>query len=261
MNNNMDILQKTFKESYVNRLKSELLSGESLYKYYSDTFEYDTTKLRNVAGVYYTPNLLNQLMVAKNDYEAAIALYQAFESLPAVVAASETFWAYLTHVDLFPYVKKRWNNSLGKIDEINNHWFFGNGYLRNALASLWWSVDCSKTDDPENPFELTRILFLNATFRTRVLRILLRTRNGLQGILEFLRDNNDITNNAFEWRGRHIARHFNALGSVKQLSYLDHTFFYHECEQLKTQLLKIVDSQTYKSISGYGLDQDEDEDY
>lgn len=257
----MDRLQKTFKESYVKQIKQELLTGQSLEKYNSDTFEYDETKLRNVAGVYYTPGLLEQLMGANDDYDTAIALYKAFPMLPAVVAASESFWAYLTHVDLFPYVKKRWSSAIGKPNDISIYWFFGKGYLRNALAGLWWSVDCSKTDDPQNPFELTKILFLNATFRTRVLRIMLRTRNGLHGILEFLRDNSDVTDKAFEWRGRHIARHFNAMGAVKQLSYLDEVFFYRECVAIKPQLMEIIDSQTYKLISGYGLEQDDEEDF
>lgn len=258
--NKMDTLQKTFKESYVRQLKSELQTGESLNKYSMDAFEYDASKVRNVAGVYHEPNLLDQMMAAKNDFDAGVALYEAFSSLPAVVAASEPFWAYLTHVDLFPYVKKRWGNTLGKPDDMIIYWFFGKGYIRNALASLWWSVDCSKTDNQDNPFELTRILFLNATFRTRVLRIMLRTRNGLRGILEFLRDNSDVTDKAFEMRGRYIAKHFNAMGAVKQLSYLDSQFFYNQCELLKPKIMDIIDNKSFKLVSGYETEESE-EDY
>ena len=255
---NMDTLQKTFKESYVKQLKMEIQTGESLEKYSSNEFEYDTSKLRNVAGVYHTPELLEQLLSSDNDFDAAINLYKAFSKLPAVIAASESFWAYLAHVDLFPYVKRRWNNALGNPTDIMTYWFFGKGYIRNALAGLWWSVDCSKTNNLENPFELTRILFLNATFRTRVLRIMLRTRNGLRGILEFLRDNSEVTDRAFEWRCRHIAKHFNAIGTVKQLSYLDKQFFYNECLKIKPQLMEIIDHKTYKLISGYEIEQDYD---
>ena len=62
----------------------------------------------------------------------------------------------------------------------------------------------------------------------------------------FLKDNPDITSNAMEYRGRFIAKYFNRLGAVKQLSYLNRDFFYVVCEKMKEKILSITKiSQLY----------------
>lgn len=237
----MDKLQKTFKESYAKRLKDELKAGYSLAKYSSDTFEYDETMVKYVANVYQPVGLLEKMMNSTSDYEAAVALYEAYKNISPLLASTEQFWVYLCHVDLFPYVQKRWGDALDKQEYIEDHWFFGkHGYVRNCLATLWWSIYCSYDDTRENPYELSEILFRNYSFRTSWLTIMLRTKEGLLGMLEFLLENPEVMSTAFENRSRFMAKYVNLIGGSKQLSYLDRNYLKAELEKVKPTILRVL---------------------
>lgn len=237
----MDNLQRTFKESYVKRLKNEIKAGVSIPKYSSETFEYDPTMLKCIANVYKPEGLLDKLMQTSSDFEAAKVLYESYKHITPLLASTEQFWAYLCHVDLFPYVQKRWGTDLENPEYIEDHWFFGKyGYIRNCLASLWWSIYCSYDESKEDPFELSEILFRNYSFRVAWLKIMLRTKEGLLGILEFLKENPDILETAFENRSRFIAKYVNLIGGVKQLSYLNREFLKSELQKIKPVILKIM---------------------
>lgn len=236
----MDKLQKTFKESYIRRLKEELKTDSGIKKYSLDNYTYEERMVKYVANVYHPIGLLERLMQTKTDYEAAIILFEAYKGISPLLASTEPFWAYLCHVDLFPYVKKRWNSDIDKPEYIEDHWFFGNhGYLRNGLASLWWSVYCSYDETRENPYELTEILFRNYSFRTTWLKIMLRTKESLLGVLEFLKENPEVIDNSFENRGRFIAKYINLIGGSKQLSYMGRDYLKTELNKIKPIILQI----------------------
>lgn len=239
----MDKLQKTFKESYALYLKDAVKTGITLDNYRKEEFEYDLTKVKQVANLYEPKGLLEKLLATKDDYSAAILIYEAYKDLSPLLASTETFWVYLTHVDLYPFVQYRHPVEKAKNvqSHILDHWFFGKGYIRNTLASLWWSVYCSVDEGRENPYELTEVFFKNYSFRVIFLKILLRTKEGLLGILEFLKENPDVLNNNFENRGRFIAKYFNGLGGSKQLSYLKRDFFKEELYKVKDVILAITD--------------------
>lgn len=239
---NIENLQKTFRDNYTKRLKDDVRDDVSLSLYDDGNFDIDKSQVRVVAGVYAHPDLLPKLMAAKSRCEAAILLFEAYKDLPLVVASQESFWAYLTHVDLFEFAKKEWplDGVDNKKNHIIDHWFFGkHGYNRNAIASLWWGVYCSYDETRKDPYELTRILFLNYSFRVTWLKILLRTKNALHGILEYLLRHPEVANTALEQRGLFISKYFNALGATKQLSSLSKEFFIQELEKLTPTLLKI----------------------
>jgi hypothetical protein len=239
----MDNLQCTFKESYASHLKDEVKANISLDKYGQNEFDYDRTKVKQIANLYEPKQLLEKLLVTNNDFDAAVILYEAYKNLSPLLASTEAFWVYLTHVDLFKYVQYRHPVEKAKNiqSHILDHWFFGKGYIRNTLASLWWSVYCSVDVERDNPYELTEIFFKNYSFRVIFLKIMLRTKEGLLGILEFLKENPDVLNNNFENRGRFIAKYFNGLGGYKQLSYLKRDYFKNELYKIKDIILKITD--------------------
>ena len=114
--------------------------------------------------------------------------------------------------------------------------------MRNAAASLWWTVHNTIDESREDKYELTAILFKNYTFRTNTFGIstLIRHREAMIGILDFLRKNPEITQNYFEPRGAFISKYFNRLGAVKQLTYLDRDYFYSKCESLKDKILSVT---------------------
>ena len=197
--------------------------------------------LKCIANVYKPEGLLDKLMQTSSDFEAAKVLYESYKNITPLLASTEQFWAYLCHVDLFLYVQKRWGTDLENPEYIEDHWFFGkHGYIRNCLASLWWSIHCSYDDSKEDPYELSEILFRNYSFRVAWLKIMLRTKEGLLGILEFLKENPDILETAFENRSRFIAKYVNLIGGVKQLSYLNREFLKSELQKIKPVILKIM---------------------
>lgn len=240
----MDNLQHTFKESYTIYLKDAVKAGVSIDNYKQPEFDYDKSKVKFIANLYEPKMLLEKLMSANTDYEAAVILYEAYKDLSPLLASTEAFWVYLTHVDLYQYVQYRHPvvKARNEQSHILDHWFFGKqGYIRNTLASLWWSVYCSVDETRSNPYELTEIFFRNYSFRVVNLRIMLRTKEGLLGILEFLKENPDVLENNFENRGLFIAKYFNNLGGSKQLSYLKRDFFKQELINIKNIILSITD--------------------
>lgn len=247
----MDKLQRTFSDNYVTKLKNDVKTEVSLEKYSADEFEIDTTKLKYVANVYTPTDLLERMMTAQNDFEAAVILYEAYKDIPLVLAANESFWSYLCHTELFEYCKKRYpvKEAKNKTSHVLDHWFFGSGYNRNTLAQLWWGVQETYDDDnKDNPYHLTELFFKNYSFRVIWFTKMLRTKQGLLGILDFLKDNPDIMDVAFEHRGFFIAKYFNRLGGTKQISFLPREFFKKELESIKETILAITSRKDVSNL-------------
>lgn len=239
-------LQKTFKESYMKKLRDNVVAGVSIPLYAEESFELDQTQMKSLANVYAPDHLEDKIMdFVSDDFNAAITLYEAYENISPLLASNETFWAYLTHTSLFNYTQLRWPRGLigsASPNYILNHWFIGDqGPLRNAAASLWWSVHNTIDETRTNKYELTSILFRNYTLRTTSFGAytLIRHREAMIGILDFIKDNPEIMENHLESRGTFITKYFNRLGAVKQLSCMDREFFFHKCVQLKSKMLSI----------------------
>ncbi len=251
-------LQKTFKESYMKTLRDAVKSGISIPLYGNDAFEIDATQVKRLANVYAPVGLAEKLNeVCEDDFKSAVAIYEAYKNISPLLASNEAYWAYLTHVDLFSYAQKRWpkvKEDDCSADYILDHWFVGtNGVLRNAVASMWWSVYNSIDETRDNKYELTEVLFRNYTLRINGFgsSLLIRHREAMIGILSFLFDNPDITNNALEDRGRFISKYFNRLGAVKQLAFLNREFFYSKCEHLKGKILSVTSRNQLSDESLY----------
>lgn len=251
-------LQKTFKESYMKTLRDAVKSGESIQLYAEDNFEVNTEYVKRLANVYAPEGLCEKLAeTVDDDFKSAIAIYEAYENISPLLASSEPFWAYLTHTDLFSYTQKRWPDVFlpdCSADYIIDHWFIGaNGLMRNAVASLWWSVYNTIDKERENRYELTEILFKNYTFRVITFGSypLIRIREAMIGILSFIKDNPDVSANAFENRVQFIMKYFNRLGAVKNLAYMKRDYFYSVCERLKDKIMSVTKREQLKDESLY----------
>ena len=251
-------LQKTFKESYMKTLRDAVKSEAAIPLYAAESFEIDNTQIKRLANVYHPDGLTEKLNeIWEDDLKSAIAIYEGYKDISLILASNEAFWAYLTHVDLFTYTQNRWpkvKDSDCTADYIIDHWFLGtNGLLRNAVASMWWSVYNTIDPSRENPYELTEILFKNYTLRVITFGSysLIRHREAMIGILSFLKDNPIITANAFEYRGRFISKYFNRLGAVKQLTYLDRDFFYGICSKMKDKIIYVTKLEQVSDESLY----------
>ena len=249
-------LQRTFKESYVKTLRDMVTMGVTTRQYAEEEFQFDQAMVRRVANVYQPNGLLEKLnpeATTEADFQSAIALYEAYKNLPPIVASSEAFWVYLTHVDLFPYVQKRYpkvGTPEGGAKYILAHWFRSpNGIMRTALANLWWSVYCTVDESrgEDKKYDLTKILFTNYTLRVNRLGIstLFRHREAIIGLLSFFEKHPDLIDDHMSARGAYLIVYFNRLGAIKELSYLDRKFFISECEKQMDKLMKI---ESYESL-------------
>jgi len=234
-------LQKVFREAYVEALRNNIDPA----KYAGETFEYDETQVHYIANVHQPDGLVDR-MDEKDDLKSAIELYEAYQELTPLAASKNDIWTYLTHVDLFAYMQKRFPEVKGgNVDAkfIREHWFRSSkGAIRSSLAGLWWSVYCSIDDSREDRYELTRILFQNDNIRTHYFgsSTFFRHREAVIGILEFLVENPDISSVHFNSRCIYIAQYFNRLGAVKQLAYMDRNFFKEELMKRKEILMTVT---------------------
>lgn len=235
-------LQKVFIESYVKDLRDKIRAGLSLSDYSKEEFSYDTTKVRSISNLYQPEGLLDKLD-STDDLISAKALYEAYPNMSPLLASNDSFWTYLTHVDLFSYVQQRWPKVLrGEADSnyIENHWFQGGSFSSQAsLSTLWWSVYCTIDEGrgKENKYEITDALFSHVHYRELVGTSLFRHKEAVIGIMEFLLENSELSNSYTKWRIRYIMKYFNQLGAVKVLSYFDREFFKAELKKKKDVLL------------------------
>ena len=129
-------LQKVFTPSYTQFLKNNI----QVENYQKESFSYDASQTRFLSGVMHQDDLLQRLDSSPSgDYTTAIAIYEAFEKISPVFAQQDDLWTYLAHVDLFEYVKERWEipsdvTDEEKINHIEHHWF------RDKFTEAWTNV-------------------------------------------------------------------------------------------------------------------------
>lgn len=253
-------LQRIFTPEYVNLLTNDI----HVDNYLGDHIIYNDSEVRRLKSIEKPEGLEDRMLNAASEFEAAVILYESYQALTPGFAANPVLWVYLTHVDLFNYVKWEWPN-LERYDTdnkkkgqkrgekrseedmkkyIRDHWLISpNGYMRTSLMNLWWSVYMTVDEslNGDQKYDLTRVFFCNDGLRTRRLGTghLGRNRNALKGILSFMRDNPDIFQDGIENRMIWITRHFNLIGGTKPLSNMDSNFFYRELEKFKTHLQNI----------------------
>lgn len=176
-----------------------------------------------------------------HDFESAVALFEAYKDLSPYIASRAGFWVYLSHNELYSYVKKRWSDS----DKIEEHWFkIGR---RGFLSGLWWAVYCTYDDTKEGDerYWLTKQLFINQTFRTRTFFI---SRNGLnkealKGILSFMSKYPELfKRGSGEARLDYIRKYFGRLRSTKELTAFENDYFTYELERKMPAIELVTDT-------------------
>lgn len=234
-------LQKVFTQSYIEQLRNHI----SPVEYLQEEFSYDTSQVRTLMSVHHPENLAEYMLEhVDNDFECAVALFEAYSNISPVFAQEDRLWTYLSHVDLYPYLRKRWPipaDETKQLSHISAHWFKGSAIIRASLMGLWWAVYCTIDEDREDKYEFTKVLFSNYSFRTTFFGSteLFWYREATKGILHFLVDNPEITNQYFENRSLFISKYFNQLGGIKKLSALNKDYFYNECIRIKPRILAV----------------------
>lgn len=225
-------LQKIFKKSYMDFLKKNI----NISDYQLDSFPYDEKNTKRLANVYKPEGLLERLD-PEDDLASAIEIYNAYENVSPLLASMPDLWVYLSHVDLFPYIQKRYASVMDEdVTEsyIMQHWFKNEvSIFRQGLPGLWWSVYLSIDPERENPYELTEILFRNQELRTNSFGplALIRHKPAMMGILEFLNEHQYLLEDGMNMRAVYIRKLFSSIGGYKRLEFMDKQFFKDELEK------------------------------
>lgn len=246
-------LQKTFKAQYANRLEYEAKNGIGAERYTQNIFPIDESQTIFLPTVEKPEGLLEK-MDANDDFISAKALFEAYKSIPLVLASEKSFWAYLSHVDLYSYVRDRYPNvkeaGFNDANYINYHWFYGLGHrIYHPLEGLWWDVKMTYDEGADDPYKYTRFLFSDYNLRTSFLGRYSSFRNKEQvyGMLQFLMDDDEICKEHFRQRFRFISQHFNKVGATKQLISLGRSYFYDTLVAMRSQILAIETDEDVKN--------------
>ena len=247
MTNNRSIMekQKIFTGKYSEQLSSKVDAGEHA-GYHADCFPYDDTQVLVLRSIYKPEGLLERMMAAlesSDDCTAAKELYKAYSMLTPLEASYQPFWDYLSHVDLFKVVQKRWGD-LPKVKNpstyITEPWFGKD--ITQCLSGWWWAVNMTVGENED--FTLTDFIFdkredLRQNLGTSTL---FRHKAFTLSLLNFLKNTPEIIEEAQIPRCRFIIQHFNRLGSIKQLAYLKEKDFMLMLNELKPKILEIKTS-------------------
>ncbi len=214
------------------KMKDDLRTGKGIKKYLGGS--YSTEGIDTVQSSLKVPatkiTLSNPPGGGRDSAEAAIQLFEAYSTLSPEDASDERFWAYLSHVDFFDYMKKRTDvfaQKEGKRGKyIIDHWFVDPmspaSLMNNDIARLWWVVSLTRTKNAKDPYILTRGVFSMLDYTTHLLP-------GTQGrnetirfaVLEFVVENPTLFSKDKEAKVRLIMRRLNLRGGYSALSSLD----------------------------------------
>lgn len=245
-------LQKVFIPNYAQYLKNNII----VENYLKDEFPYDSSQVRSLSGIIHHDDLLSKLNPTPGgDCTTAIAIYEAFANISPVFAQQEDLWIYLTHVDLFEYVKERWGVPTDISDEekrnhIEHHWFKDKyQFSRTTFAGFWWNVRLTISPELEDKYEWTKYLFKNTEFRTSSFGELplIRHSEAMKGILRFVRDNEDMFSSGFNAKARYMRHLFNILGGYKNLASLPSDFFYNVLNEKKDIIKEVHEAKEVKA--------------
>lgn len=243
-------LQRTFKKNYVETLLDAVRNGRNLDLYANDCFNYDVEQVVMIPNLASPEGLLEKLEpTTQGDLQSAIALYEAYSNLTPLQAADRTFWIYLAHVDLFPYVQQRFpkvkDEGFENMQYVLDHWFFGQGTIMQALSGLWWLTYLSVDENSPNKYKYTEQIFRDYAMRTNFAQYsFARHKEAVIGYLQFMIDNPNVFVSFFKEKNSLVTKHFNKIGGTRLLSTLPRDYFYDELNRIKDQILAVTASSS-----------------
>lgn len=230
------IFLKDYTEELYNKVRERDFTA-----YHADKFDYDkeATFATNIERRDDLLQIMLQHTMPQDDINAAISLFEAFPSLTREQASYAPFWAYMTHVDFYPYMIKRFCKGESPTEtDIKINWWHSN-IMRRGLSNLWWSVKQSIDDKhPDDKYHYTKYLFKHLDFRQRRLgsSTLFRHHEAVIGILRFLEEN---VEDYFEGRSNYIMMYFNKQATLRQLAVSTRDDIYEELMGIKSDIFKV----------------------
>lgn len=226
--------QKAFTIDYAMELEDSISSNSD--KYFQPHFDYDHNQICDMPFEGHE-GLLEEMMPylsieAKVEVDAAIKLYEAYKDLTPLQASHRPFWIYLSHTDLFPYMRDRWltrdvPEGERLLDHIKAHWFYKNGKLRSHLEGMYWLVRQSVKykEDGTPDYTDTRFLFSRRVLGDRGIaarQFIFRNERIFRGVLDYIMKNEEtIFAHHMQARATYCASLLNSKGGVVELSTWD----------------------------------------
>lgn len=231
--------QNKFKKSFLEKIKQLAKDNANLHLFAAEQFEHSTQDLVSMHGVNHPDGLLEQMMNADSEYDAAILLYKAYENITPLTASDEAFWSYLALVELNPYARKRFASleNLVSKNVVLARYFAQERLIKNVIARLWWAVYMSDkgVSSGEQRFELTKILFSHTElFDTLTQSKLFRYKTLTIGVLEFFFEHQELITRE---NTLSAMKFFNRLGGARELVAFQESFFKKELEKKFANLI------------------------
>ena len=200
---------------------------------------------------------------ATNDFYAGKILFEGYDHLTSLNAAQSHFWHYLSHVVLYKYMCTRWSKNDGSqltYNNINEHWFYGQGRIRNWLEGLYWSFKCTaiKQDDGNYDYTYTKFLFSIQKLRDRGIgaaTYVMSNPEAVRGILRFYMDElekkgsdleSSVFDKHFEYRTDKCIQLINKLGGVIDIGAYSEDDFYRFLDDNREYIKSVGDRKKEK---------------
>ncbi len=205
--------------------------------------------------------------LAENDFYAGKILFESYEHLTPLHAAQSHFWQYLSHVVLYKYMCTRWKKNDGTqltYNNIKEHWFYGQGKIRNWLEGLYWSFKCSaiKKEDGSYDYTYTQFLFCIQKLRDRGIgaaTYVMSNPAAIRGILRFYMDELEksesnpeasVFDKYFEYRTDKCIQLINKLGGVIDIgAYSEEDFYKFLNEIVNTSKVSAIERKRRRNVT------------
>lgn len=247
-------LQKTFRARYAQQLEDEAKNGVGIERYTRREFDYDRSQVLMIPTIEQPIGLLDK-MNPNEDYKSAIELFEAYKELSPLQAQDYSFWTYLAHADLFPYVQAKNSKMLepGFNDAayITNHVFRGfGGLIYHPLAGLWWDVFCTYSPSFDDPYKYTKYIFRDYGLRVSYIgryRIF-RNKPELFGFLDFMMANEGLFAEHARQRYRWAAQYLNKIGGSCNFSNMTSNQVFSILESVKDKIFSVTCDEDVMSV-------------
>ena len=224
--------QKILRKGFIERLITDVKSGNSIHLFKNSEFQIDNKHTLIMPHIQRPLGLLNKMNPDRdNDFDSAIALYEAFNKLTPLEAVDYRLWNFLALIELYPYLRERWPNVYKRIIDTNEASYILDHFLlqdkasdliRSHLSGLWWSVYLSVDENnTQDKYHLTKVLFWNQTLRTRTMGnyLLARNKEIALGLLDYIKERGKDNFGNFEKEHQELTEYLNQFGGAKPLTF------------------------------------------
>ena len=187
---------KILDEATLQNLKVKILDNQHLY-ILKNSFLAENLSINDYED-YSSKMTYDEDNQSSCDEKNAEYIYEKFKDIPIELATEEAFWVYLSHIEFWNYLQKRWpvtsSNNENEINTstISNRYFFGREkpFYRQGLSRLWWAAHLTYDHTLVDPYKYTKIAMKDQERMSLLIETvnLSRNKTALFAVLDILDD-------------------------------------------------------------------------